>query len=93
MKNDTYANTISKAKDQIAILLDEEQERIKRSMSDAAMIASQANKEKFAFKVRLTIEIEPCGEDMNVGCAIGYGVSHKVKVDKVSVSNQPELIK
>jgi hypothetical protein len=93
MKDEVFKNAMQKAQDQIAILIDEETNAIKRAMSDAAMVASQANKDKFTFKLRFGVEIEPCGDDMNVGASIGYGVAHKVTMDKVSVSMQPELIK
>jgi hypothetical protein len=93
MKDEVFKNAMRKAQDQIAVLIDEETPQIKRAMSDAAMVASQAGKDAFTFKLRLTVEIEPCGDDMNIGAAIGYGVAHKVKMDKVSVSLQPELIK
>jgi hypothetical protein len=74
MKDEVFKNAMKKAQDQMAILIDEETPQIKRALSDAAMVASQAGKDVFSFKLRFAVEIEPCGDDMNVGASIGYAL-------------------
>jgi hypothetical protein len=93
MKHEMFDKAMAKAVDQIRILIDEETPRIKRAMDDAAVVASQAEKETFSFPIRFVVKVEPCGDSINVDAGISYGVKHSVKTETVNVNNQPELIK
>jgi hypothetical protein len=91
MTDEQSERVLAESKRQLAALVEEAWPQILDAMGEAAIEASRQEKERFSFKVGISLDIEPRGKETKVEASIAWGVRRRVTTLPVLVSEQGEL--